>query len=225
MTERILNAIPGSGLHVQTLYVTESIKFTAGGIEPKFRITANIGSPTGNEVHLIRRSFSTDIDRRYKKGLYFKNWLEFKRVGLPVVGSVREIEDGDILVTDLKADGSEIYGKGLLQSLIMRDDDPNPRRNKSIDPIFKTIMRTNHIILREEINHLVTLATKEGIMLSSDSDAFELLVHPNGAWQLVTLDLHSAEIHQDNTNGNLGKTNLRLGNEFFSYLQTLSHML
>ncbi len=227
MTERVVDAIPGSGQRIHTLYITEAIKFTGGGVEPKFRVKANVRFPKGREVHLIERSFGTDIDKRRRKGLYFANWVELKRVGLPVVDTVRETDEGTVFVTDVKADGSETYGKGLALSIVLgfREDDPSPRRRTNIDPLFKKIVGSRQIrLIEDQVNRCVDIATTNGIQLPDGDDAFELLVHPNGSWQLMILDLHEAKINVEQRE-DLMKKNRLLRDRFLDNLRVLRDRL
>lgn len=60
------------------------------------------------KVSVVQRSFNQTI---------IDNWNAFKAAGLPVVPTLRVCSDETLLVTDIKEDGSETYGNGLIYTL------------------------------------------------------------------------------------------------------------
>src|SRR6266567_1114957 len=103
MSESI-TAYPISGAKPREIQVNAKIPLH-GGNETKNRLEGTLAQ---REVSLIERPLDQN---------YVDNWYAFREVGLPVVPTLRESSRGTLLVTDVKADGSEIYGKGLMHTL------------------------------------------------------------------------------------------------------------
>ena len=98
-----------------------------------------------------------------------------------------------MLVTNLKAHGEEMYGKGM-----GIDFDEISSRNDSYeltetDLHFLHLMKRKRSALYREINLIKQLATDNLIILPYD-DAFELLIKPDGSWELVIADLRYVKV-------------------------------
>lgn len=212
--KRLVHAYPGSGINCHTIAVESYIPFVAGGSERKGRVVATMISngrqrginlieryrfiPAQEQDRLMQTNDPELWEQRFRSHAeaYIAHWKAFKHVGLPVVNTARLTNEGTLLLTDVKADGSETYGKGLRRVLegTLKEIDQEPRINASIDSVFLGIMGQQWELVIKKVDELVTLATKNGIILPKDFDAFELLVHPDGSWQLITLDLRAVEI-------------------------------
>jgi hypothetical protein len=162
-----------------TLDQTSSTQFHAGGWEEKSLIEATVGD---HEVSLVKRHYDPH---------YIETWQAFREAGLPVVPTLRLAEiDGypSMLMTDLKVDGSELYGSGLAKTL--RSGQPRVRPpDPNVDGRFLELTTPDQIeAVRAKAKEYAHRATQYGIKLPSD-DAFELHIHPGGEWGLITLDL------------------------------------
>src|SRR5664279_1790609 len=94
-----------------------------GGREDKNLLEGTIGS---HRVSLIERDYNPH---------YVTNWHAFREVGLPVVPTLRTSSWGTLLLTDMKADGSEFYGKNLSR-LLCRPRKDRFRERPEIDKLF-----------------------------------------------------------------------------------------
>ena len=74
------------------------------GAETKYILKGTVGKDS--LISLIQR------DAYYGQQIE-KNWEAMKKIGLPVVPTLRKLPTGELLVTDMKADGSQIYGKAF----------------------------------------------------------------------------------------------------------------
>ena len=148
-----------------------------GGKDDKQKLEGFVGRKT---VKLVERD---DIQENGQK--YSENWKKCKDAGLPVVPTLRKTKDGKVLMTDLTADGSRLYGKSVSIELNWYG------RLSYGEPMFDFLT----IIPYDEFEKIISktveyteIASKKGILLPDD-DPFELVVHPDGKWNLVILDL------------------------------------
>lgn len=176
MSEK-MKAVPVSGGKITEIEVTKTTPFTSGGIEPKNLVEGTVG---GHAMSLVERvKFASE---------YLYNWRAFKAAGLPVVPTVRINEQtGTLLVTDIKADGSEIYGKAMAYNL----DEELFRRRIEVDARFLHLMQNELGDIERRVKEYVALADAHSLGLPFD-DPFELVVHPSGSWNLLILDLQHA---------------------------------
>jgi hypothetical protein len=161
------------------------------GLEPKavHKIKVKRGEKE-TEVSMVARDVGPrGVDE------YAKTWRAFRKAGIPVVEHMWKSEDGKVFVKDLKRDGSEIFGKayGMLTSI------KSERQKLALTPMeekFIKIIETDLPKIRSAAEEMAKRATQCGLVLPWD-DAFELLVHPDGTWQIIVLDLRTAKINQD----------------------------
>ena len=79
-------------------YLENPFFFRAGGTEPKNYVRGRVGN---YDISLIERIHETNS--------YERNWKAFKEAGLPVLPTLRKTLEGRLFVTNVKADGSEVY--------------------------------------------------------------------------------------------------------------------
>jgi hypothetical protein len=116
---------------------------------------------------------------------------------MPVVPLLRTAEiagEHKIISTDLKADGSELYGKALI-SAILDDEDPRERPPaRELDDAFVKLTDPERIAeVEERLRALADQATENYLRLPFD-DPFELQIHPDGSWEPIILDLRFAYV-------------------------------
>lgn len=191
MVEESFSVEKTDGLNTHDIKVLSKKQFEKGGVEKKFRIEGEIsrGEKT-KAVSLVERDFG----ERNKD--YLGKWKKLKEVGLPVVSTMRLTDQNKIVMTDLKADGSELYGKGIVFEIALaKYANKTPRESSNIDKIFLEIMDNEEEVelIKEKTNEYAKIATENGISLAVD-DPFELVVHPNGEWDLVCLDLELLQL-------------------------------
>jgi|SRR5882672_5427263 len=194
-------------------------RLMAGGGEPKAVIEANVA---GRSVSLVMRAYDENI---------VQCWQAFKEARLPVVPTLRRvtIEDSPwVLATDVKADGSEVYGSGLEVLLITglrRERPPHP----SVDQHFLELTNDQNfpkIIVKAD--SFSRLASAKGLLLPED-DAFELLVRPDGSWNLIILDLSGGRVIREDLMRKKPdfcvKDNAKFTKDFFDHIINLREIL
>jgi len=142
-----------------TIKLASRRNFEAGGRQSKALIEATVGE---RPISLIQRPYSEHI---------VKFWQSSRDAGLPVVPTLRQITmDGEqsLLYTDVKADGSEVYGKALkkvLSSGFPRERPPEP----SVDRHFLEITNSENLPdVVTRANEISMLATERGLRLPVD---------------------------------------------------------
>lgn len=137
---------------------------------------------TVGHVHVLL----VERDNRQRNGLYYsEQWKIAKEAGLPVVPTLRKAKNGKVLMTDLTADGSEIFGKAM-EFKLNGELDPNFYPRLSVK--FLKVMENDQEGIVKKVKDYVDLASTKGIILPVD-DPFELILHPDGTWDLVIIDL------------------------------------
>jgi hypothetical protein len=196
MGEKILNLNSRDSLNVGTgknpikIFPDKSSEqIITGGVEVKTRFQARVKRGIKERsVRLVSRLRNRHQARSY--GIdYVKQWELFKEAGLPVVPTLRtKQEDNEyIYVTDLTADGSEIYGKSVFIKIM----EPQGLSVYDFNPKYKLssfLLKISTEEIKQEAYKIADLATDRSILLPAD-DPLELVVSPKGKWKLVILDL------------------------------------
>jgi hypothetical protein len=152
------------------------------GNEPKQWRTAIVD---GEEQAFVERP----LDSRF-----IDTYENHRSVGLPVPSEVlivdtdqrMTLQTRSMLVTDVTADGSAVYGKSLLgPGWSARRRAPSPE----LDARFMELTNRKNLPRVIALTHSYRdLATQAGLALPDD-DPFELIIHPGGGWSIITLDL------------------------------------
>lgn len=145
---------------------------------------------------------------------YLNIWQAFKSAGLPVVKHMWRSGDHHIFMKNLKHDGSEIFGKGYAYLTWHRDPAPLSEMERK----FIKVMEEDESKIKSSLNDMVKNADANGLILPWD-DPFELLLHPDGTWDIVVLDLTKAELKGDTSK------NKRYVEKFFLLLKSLKEAL
>jgi|GEM_PF-6758441 len=152
-------------------------------------VTLLHGGGTEEPSIFVRADTHSFIQRPYDK-TYIAHWNVMKKAGLPVMQDLLiNPKRGFMLLTDIKSDGSEVYGKELAYCLRIPDLTPRERPRTSIDKLFLDLTdKETFPLIEQAADSLVHRANSHDIQLPSD-DPMELLIHPDGTWELVILDL------------------------------------
>lgn len=216
IAEEILTANPISGNKSRRISEITSDKILGLGEEDKFVLQGVMRrGEQSRRVSLIERPY--DNPERI-----IKIWKKFKEIGLPVVSTMRQIENGSLLLTNLKADGSEIFGKGYCLaikngSLAVENGNGKPEK-----AFLRVTEPTEISSIEQKALEFAALASEHDIELPID-DPFELRVRPDGRWEVVILDLRSALLGD-------GGTDLKFRNEravetFMLFLKNIRDVL
>lgn len=231
MEERIAENI--SGLNPVKFESQKSERIFLGS-EHKEKVGGKVkrGNQSRN-IFLVERGFGDSVSSKMQKKFTASNyiflWREFKAAGLPVVPTLRKTERGTILVTDEKAKGGHVFGKGFVLSgnkdlatgLTSEDLTDNGVE------FYLNILENSSEEIKSQAIAYANLATENAILLPYD-DPFELVVEKNGEWRLVILDLSNGEIKSFKHEGDkekLNAENLLLVSNFMEHLRKVQLML
>lgn len=160
----------------------EFSELNTGGAEPKNIVT---GQLKGQDeiVSLVQR----------RGHFYPSTWRAMRQEGLPVVPELWTSSVGTILMPNLRADGSEMYGKGFATMLMVKHLAQfalGSPRNEAFLELFES--ESGRTAVAEQAQRYQAQATNTEIALPHD-DAFELLLHPDDSWELTIVDLSLAK--------------------------------
>jgi hypothetical protein len=165
------------------------------GGEKKRKVTIEFGNSFGKKnINLVEKEPAVfdenqKIETSKAKDFYMK-WKMLKDAGLPVPNTVRITSDKTVAITDLTVNGSELYGKSDGEKVIFEEylKPENHRKSKNLDGLFLSV-KSDEIFA--EANRIATIATENNICLPFD-DPLIMIVHPDGTWSLIILDLGDA---------------------------------
>ncbi len=115
---------------------------------------------------------------------YADYWLKLLYAGIPTIPKVLIIGEKEVLLTDMTSDGSVFYGKDNVNPSFQRYE-----KNKmtELDAVFLSIDPEE---IKAKAEEIIKKANANGIFLPSD-DPFDILIHPDGSWEVIVLDLLS----------------------------------
>jgi len=179
----------------------------ASGRDYKRRLQGTVGNQS---VSLIERFPKEDPDA------IINNWIMLRNAGLAVLPTMWKTENNSLIALDVKSDGSEVYGK-YFSRLITNPNSYNnrPRPRPEIDRLLGEIDLAQ---VKEEADRYITLAVQNNVVLPYD-DPFELVVHPDGTWNLVILDVEKAKKGTDLLQGTPAQFNRAYVNDFLNDLE------
>lgn len=177
-----------SGIKSHVLKISERKRFYYGGLSLKQWLTAEMGDKkqiTLKRLRLVERDFGKKTNR------IVKIYTAYKKAGLPVVHTFRKTTEGKVVMTDVTADGSRIYGKAV--SIHHIGSDGEKRSPDPMDAVFLEFMNNKEVVaaIKTEAERIAMVASENGIVLAWD-DPFELIIHPDKTWNLLCLDLEQA---------------------------------
>ena len=163
------------------------IPLFAGGREGKSYFTAH-DVVSNTDTSFVQRRFDPD---------FIRNWKRMNAVGLPVVPEIFLNPGRDFMLTpDVKADGSEVYGKGLRDVLEGRYRYTRERPRPEIDEIFLELTAPQNIpMILQAAKSVASIANAHSVELPSE-DPMELIIHPDKSWGIISLDLDSAKLDE-----------------------------
>ena len=128
---------------------------------------------------------------------YYERWKYLKSVGIQSSHSMRVVGERYIAMGDMTLGGSAFFGKAKTCDLFSEEFAGVKRKLSPIEEVFMSI---NPDLIKKDLEYIRKIAEGEKIMLPAD-DPFDLLVHPNGSWEVMVLDLTNM-IHEKIQNRN-----------------------
>lgn len=180
MSEQII-AEPISGRAEHSLEEVSQKEVGIGTEGGKRYLEVKVGN---SEARFFERPYSKEVVRI---------WKIFRDLGLPVVPTLRKTSRETLLMTDVTADGSRVYGKGFYGLLNGENKGiitKNFTHNPEMDNLFLKI--TNPIrfhLIKKKIEQYLKIA-KDNFLIFPSDDPLEIVVHPDGSWDLMMLDLY-----------------------------------
>ena len=110
---------------------------------------------------------------------YYQSWQILRRAGLPTLPVMRVIDEERVIMPDMTADGSMFFGKGKKNIVV------DGREPYLAELVFMSLDLEK---LLERAAWVEGTAWEKGIVLPFD-DPLDLLVHPDGSWEVMVVDL------------------------------------
>lgn len=162
------------------------------GAYDKSRVEATVvresGEKSKHQVNVFIKEVDVDDDliggeteEQTDAERYVERWKFLRKIGIPTITSMRVIDDDKVLMGDMTADGSGFIDKETYYESSHKYRKLSRAENLFLDIDPKRIKREVEIILRTAWNN--------GILLPSDREEFSILVHPDGTWQVLVVDL------------------------------------
>lgn len=120
-----------------------------------------------------------------------RTWARFHTSNITVAPDIYVSDYDKLMVPDLKADGSEVYGKYLAALLLDRRERELER--PQIDELFVGLLEPKERQINDKVAQCARTASEERLKLPFD-DPLELIIHPDGSWDLIVLDFTFAEV-------------------------------
>jgi len=194
MSENTVDLLKPGQLESKSWAVRQEIEIpkSDNAIEDKRRIT--LEGRDHNISLVTRRLTSNPILRGFgiplgpiesRSDIYILAWQTLKDRGMPVVDTVRKIDNSQVATTDLVANGYSVYD-AKLDSQFNRESIPADKSFAEI-PLEEIEKRANHVL--EEAN-------RQGIYLPKDG-LLHIAVKNSEDWKLVLLDINDVLICKD----------------------------
>jgi hypothetical protein len=123
---------------------------------------------------------------------YVEIWKMFKEAGIPTVSSMRVVDDDTVAMGDMTADGSQFFGKARSEEVWYFKE----LKERPLTEMENKFMKIEPEEIEAEFERIQNIAWNKGLRLPSD-DLFDILVHPDGSWQLLVIDLSYAKLRKD----------------------------
>ncbi len=182
--------------------VTEIKKKSDGGTENRSRAEIYIADSRGPEYDHTKDVVVKEVEVSYGNEnvlfgdenldqspaeRYFQRWLYLKKIGVSVLESLSFLADGKrVIMKDVTADGSEFVDKETFRGLGHGD-------TFVIDGVLsecqKKFLEIDKNELKEKVLHNFSTAWNSGVSLPDDWEEFAVLVHPDGDYDVLVLDL------------------------------------
>lgn len=220
MKKDLINTItlkPISGKKEHVIQIAEITKLKLG-TEIKYKIKSVF---LGRKMEFITREITDS---------YIDTWKMLKKAGLPIIPLFRITSEMPgikkqskftkfAVIPNITSSGSKLYGKSLAWEASKGTFKPN----KKTDLMFKKILENDKNKLTSEISRIIKIANDNDIVLPEDGEPFELLVHDDGSWELIMVDIELARKRMKDleTKNDVIRTNESLTKDFFKYLKII----
>lgn len=184
---------------VKKVFVTEVLgdQNNMGGFFEKRKVEAVVDQEnkerSERKLHLVLKSvgllhkddFPLENSLASAAERYLGKWKLLKEAGIPTVSSMKLVDDETVAMGDMTWDGSKFFGKAENEMKVYGQGETVKRELTNMEKIFLSIDPEE---IKQKTERILKLAWDSGIRLPLD-DPYDLLVHPDGSWELVVIDL------------------------------------
>jgi hypothetical protein len=167
--------------------VSKKRKFYLGGGKPKHFVEASVGKDQDLKMSLVEKETLSE----FHSDMMLKVWKRCRQNNIDVVDFMAKTSDGFIIMSNITHDGSQIYGRSLLHTIKSDDHGERKRDVNELDKKFINLMQNNHEKINQAALKIAEKTASAGIILPSD-DPLDLILHPDGSWQIMPLDIENA---------------------------------
>jgi hypothetical protein len=157
----------------------EAITVSGGMRERRLRLVTKRAAICNGVIIGDELVTMTDSER------YYERWRFLRKNSIPTASSMRVADRWNVVMGDMTIDGSEFFGKEKYHDIGGQISDNIHRSHSSIERIFLGI---NPLLIKKEIERIQMKLFGLGVRLPYD-DRYDLLVHPDGNWEVLVIDL------------------------------------
>lgn len=128
--------------------------------------------------------FPQEKDLKSDAERYVRKWQLLREAGVPTASSMRVVDGGTVAMGDMTRDGSRFFGKEQVLK-VYEGRDEGPRELNQTERLFLAIDSQK---IKDEMARVLKLAWDKGMRLPFD-DPYDILIHPDGKWEVLVLDL------------------------------------
>lgn len=209
---------PGTGLRKISVEITQPPVKVDEGFFYKERLSGEVvGNNLRRRVSLFIKNLSLGCTPEY----YLSQWEKYKVAGIPVVGSVRLLpyNDRQVVTGDVTTDGSVLFDKALAKHK------SHELGQHVFKDVFLHLMQPNELqAIREKAEEYARNATSIGLLINPD-DPFSLRIHPDGKWDIISLDLDDLGRYREISPADYGSYNMQSVQEFMHALEKIQRKM
>ncbi|HCQ30964.1 TPA: hypothetical protein DIU27_01080 [Candidatus Collierbacteria bacterium] len=154
------------------------------------------GEPSGHQISTVVKIADLDYvydlfgnesrDQSYAER-YLERWKFLKSIGIPVISSMRVVDDDRVLMGNMMVDGGQFIGKDTYwwseSSKWKRDETGHLTEEE------KLFLNIDPTLIKQEVKRIFDIAWKNGVLLPDSDEEFTVLVKPTGEWRVLVKDL------------------------------------
>lgn len=122
---------------------------------------------------------------------YYHRWKYLKKLGIPVVSSMRVVDAHHVVMGDMTADGSAFVGQETYEELKKNE---GKLKRRDLEEHEKLFLGLDKNMIKAEVLRIFKIAWDNGIQLSTDMEEFAVLVAPSGDHKVLVKD--HGEMHK-----------------------------
>ncbi len=150
------------------------------GCENKYKVSVK---PWDSDERYVKEFKFVEKESEFCRPEKFYNyWQVLNRASIPTIPGIRITKEDTVLMLDVTADGSKLYGDEISATYKFRD-------HTIVDDIYYAIPHTEVLA---EANRIIKLATDNSVQLPAD--IFKVWIRPTRLWTLLAWDFGDMSI-------------------------------